>query len=123
MSADPERPASGEGPAVPTIAHLVLFPVAALVFGMLSEYFGWRIIEKMVGESRFPGFLDLETWKSIAKNTGGALIVGLLFCLFALPFRGFRAKWKHLLPLFLWAGLLVFYAYMAVLIWIGLRSV
>jgi hypothetical protein len=123
MSPDPERPAVGERAAVPPILHLVLLPGVALVFGMLSEYFGWRIVEKMVGESLFPGFLSLETWESIATNAGGALLVGLLFCIFALPFRGFRAKWKHRLPLLLWAGLFLFYGYLAVLIWSGLRAV
>jgi hypothetical protein len=123
MSPDPERPETAERPALPPGLHLILIPLVAVVFGMLSEYFGWRIIEKMVGESRFPGFLDRETWKSIAENAGGALVVGLLVSLFALPFRGFRANWKRRLPMLLWSGVLVFYGYMAVLIWIGLRAV
>jgi hypothetical protein len=119
---EPEGGGDGSGSAS-LRPHLILIPAAILVLGMAAEYSGWRIIERMVGESRFPGFLSGETWKSLLKNGAGALAVGGIFCLFALPFGRFRRNWRRVAPRLVWAAIGIFYGYLGVLIWIGLRAV
>jgi hypothetical protein len=112
-----------EGGSARLLPHLILIPAAILVLGMAAEYSGWKIIERMVGESRFPGFLSGETWKSLLKNGAGALAIGGIICLFAIPFSRFRRNWRRLAPRVVWTAIGVFYAYLGVLIWIGLRAV
>jgi hypothetical protein len=103
--------------------HLILMLAVVVTFGLLTEYFGWKIVERMVGEPRFPGFLTSETWGSVIRNASGALLLGLVLSLLALPFKRFRRDWRRILPFLAWVGVVVFYGYMAVLIWIGFRSV
>jgi hypothetical protein len=105
------------------VRHLPAMVFLTLIVMMGVEYFGWKIIEYSFGADHFPGFFSFEVLASVIINSTGAFIFGALFaaCSFLIP--SFRMKWKSLIHIPVWFGIILFSAYMIILVMIGLNTV
>jgi len=100
--------------------HLLLILAFSLIGGYLLEYFGWMLATKADPAYSFPGPASWSIWKGVLLNTMGTISVGIVFSIFALLSRSFRRDWQNRIHKPLWAGTLIFFFAVGLLVLIGL---
>jgi len=81
------------------------------------------IVDKMVGDSQFPGIASLEFWGGVIQLIALFLLIGILFSLVSLIFPSFRKNWKTRIHIPMWAGVLISGLFMIIVVLIGYFAV